>query len=300
MKKSILVALAAIAVATTTAQETNYDLRYATNPVDFKSYDTERLRDEYLIQDLFVNNETNMVYTMHDRMLVGGVKPVDKALKLETIDPLKAEYFLERREIGIINVGGEGTIYVDGKSYKIGYKEALYIGRGAKEVIFESAKSDNPALFYFNSCTAHASYPTKFITKKSANAVLRLGSMEESNAREVIQYIVSGNVKTCQLQMGMTELKSGSVWNTMPTHVHNRRMEVYMYFELPENQSICHFVGEPQETRAIWMHNLEATISPEWSIHGAAGTSNYTFIWGMAGENLDYSDMEKVAAKDLQ
>ncbi len=299
MKKLLINALLFVAVATSSAQKVNYEVRYASNPTDFVSYDTERLRDEYLIQGLFVENETNIVYTMHDRFVVGGVVPVGKTIKLETIDPFKSEYFLERREIGIINIGGDGVITVDGKKHKIGYKEAIYIGKGVKDVTFASKDSSKPALFYFNSATAHASYPTKVITPKDAR-VLNLGSAAESNERQIIQYIVNQTTQTCQLQLGMTELKSGSVWNTMPTHFHDRRMEVYLYFEVPENQSVCHFVGRPDNTRHIWMQNLEATISPEWSIHSAAGTSSYTFIWGMAGENLDYGDVDKVAIKDLK
>ncbi|MFR9620978.1 MAG: 5-dehydro-4-deoxy-D-glucuronate isomerase [Rikenellaceae bacterium] len=299
MKKLILIVAAFVAVNATFAQKVNYEVRYATNPTDYKGYDTERLRGEYLIQNLFVENETNIVYTMHDRFVIGGIVPVGKTLTLETIDPLKANYFLERREIGIINIGGAGVVTVDGKKYNLGYKEAIYIGQGKKEVTFASNDASKPALFYFNSATAHTSYPTKVITKKDAN-ILKLGSAEESNKREIIQYIVNQTTKTCQLQLGMTELQSGSVWNTMPAHVHDRRMEAYLYFELPEGQSISHFMGLPDETRNIWLHNHEAVIAPEWSVHAAAGTSNYTFIWGMAGENLDYGDVEKIEIPTLK
>ncbi|MFR9603077.1 MAG: 5-dehydro-4-deoxy-D-glucuronate isomerase [Rikenellaceae bacterium] len=299
MKALFLSAMALFAVTTASAQKVNYEVRYATNPTDYKSYDTERLRSEYLIQGLFVENETNMVYTMHDRFIIGGIMPVGKSIKLETIDPLKADYFLERREIGIINIGGTGVITVGKKSYPIGYKEALYIGRGNEEVTFTSDDASKPALFYFNSATAHKEYPTKFIGLKDVVPV-ELGTLEESNHRVINKYIVNQTMETCQLQLGMTELKPGSVWNTMPTHVHDRRMEAYLYFEVPESGAVSHYMGTPQETRSIWMHNHEAVIAPEWSVHGAAGTSNYTFIWGMAGENLDYGDVEGVAVPDMK
>ncbi len=299
MRKLFLTAAALLAVSATFAQAVNYELRYATNPTDSKSYDTERLRSEFLIDGLFVENETNMVYTLHDRMVVGGIVPVGKTLTLETIDPFKAAYFLERREIGIINIGGEGTVTVGKKKYDINYKEAIYIGKGNEKVTFSSKDASKPALFYFNSTPAHKTYPTKFIGLDDVVPV-ELGSMEESNHRVINKYIVNQTMETCQLQLGMTELKSGSVWNTMPTHIHDRRMEVYLYFELPESGAISHFMGTPQETRHIWMHNLDAVIAPEWSIHGAAGTSNYTFIWGMGGENLDYGDVDPVAVPDLK
>ncbi|MFI3258488.1 MAG: 5-dehydro-4-deoxy-D-glucuronate isomerase [Rikenellaceae bacterium] len=298
--KKLLMAIAAIAmVNAASAQKVNYEVRYASNPTDYKTYDTQRLRSEYLIQNLFVENETNMVYTMHDRLVVGGIVPVGKTLTLESIDPFKAQYFLERREIGIINIGGAGVVTVDGTSYKLGYKEAIYIGQGNKEVTLSSNDAQNPAYFYFNSAPAHKPCPTKVITKKDAK-VIKLGSEAESNKREIIQYIVNQTTETCQLQLGMTELKTGSVWNTMPTHFHDRRMEAYLYFELPEGQSVSHFMGTPDETRHVWMQNRQAIISPEWSIHSAAGTTNYTFIWGMAGENLDYGDVDKVAIPDLR
>ncbi len=299
MRKLILMAAAIVTMSSTMAQTVNYEVRYASNPTDYKTYDTERLRSEYLIQNLFVENELNMVYTMHDRLVVGATVPVGKTIKLETIDPFKAQYFLERREIGVINIGGDGVVTVDGKKYNLGFKEAIYIGQGNKEVTFTSKDSKKPALFYFNSAPAHKPCPTKVITKKDAR-VISLGSLEESNKRNIIQYIVNQTTETCQLQLGMTELAAGSVWNTMPTHFHDRRMEAYLYFELPETGAVSHFMGTPEETRHIWMHNLEAIISPEWSVHSAAGTSNYTFIWGMAGENLDYGDVEKVEIVGLK
>ena len=242
--------------------------------------------------------KVNLTYTHYDRYIAGSAVP-EKPLKLETIDPLKAEYFLERRELGIINVGANGAVEVDGTTYVLGHKDALYIGRGAKEVIFKSDEADKPAKFYLNSAPAHAHYPTKKVSLAEANK-LELGSLETANHRTVNQMIIGGVVTTCQLQMGMTELKTGSVWNTMPAHVHDRRMEVYFYLDVPEGQSVCHFMGQPQETRHIWMQNHEAVISPPWSIHCGSGTSNYTFIWGMAGENLDYGDMDVAKITDLK
>lgn len=269
----------------------NYELRYAAHPSDAKQYDTTRLRKEFLIETIFTPDDTNMVYSMYDRYIVGGIMPVSKSLKLETVDDLKADFFLQRRELGIINVGGYAKIKVDGTVFELGYKEMLYIGRGKEEVIFESVDAAKPAKLYFNSAPAHAEYPCKKVTKENAD-ILVLGSLEGSNHRQINRMIINSVVETCQLQMGMTELQPGSVWNTMPAHVHNRRMEAYFYFEVPEEHAVCHFMGQPDETRHIWMHNEQAVLSPSWSIHSAAGTANYTFIWGMAGENLDYGDQD--------
>ncbi|MEG1545099.1 MAG: 5-dehydro-4-deoxy-D-glucuronate isomerase [Tannerellaceae bacterium] len=279
--------------------KTNYELRYASNPRDAKSYDTARLREEFLIPVLFVNNEVNMVYSMYDRVIVGGAMPVGEELTLETIDPLKAEYFLQRRELGIFNVGGTGVVDVDGEKYQLEFKEALYIGAGVKKVTFISVDAEKPAKFYFNSAPAHTSYPTKKITKADA-IVMELGSLEMANHRIINKMIVNEVVQTCQLQMGMTELLTGSIWNTMPAHTHSRRMEAYFYFEVPEGQAVCHFMGEPTETRHIWMEGQQAVLSPEWSIHSAAATHNYTFIWGMGGENLDYGDQDFYKHTDLR
>ena len=278
--------------------ELNYETRYASSPEAVKEYDTTQLRDEFLIENLMEIGKVKMTYSHYDRYITGAAVP-ETSLKLEAIDPLKSGYFLERREIGIINVGATGSIEVDGTSYKIEHKDALYIGSGAKEVIFKSDNANEPALFYFNSAPAHASYPTKKVSRAEANK-LELGSLETANHRTVNQMIIGGIVTTCQLQMGMTELKTGSVWNTMPAHVHDRRMEVYFYTDVPENQSVCHFMGQPQETRHIWMQNHQAVISPPWSIHCGSGTSNYTFIWGMAGENLDYNDMDVAKITELR
>ncbi|WP_198439878.1 5-dehydro-4-deoxy-D-glucuronate isomerase [Pareuzebyella sediminis] len=276
----------------------SYETRYASNPETVKKYDTKALRDEFLISNLMEKGKINLTYSHYDRYIVGGAVP-DKTLKLEAIDPLKADYFLQRRELGIINVGGAGEVEVDGTSYKMGYKDALYIGSGAKEVIFKTIEEDEQAMFYLNSAPAHISYPTKKVSLADANK-LELGSFKTANHRTVNQMIIGGVVTSCQLQMGMTELKTGSVWNTMPAHVHDRRMEVYFYMDVPEGQAVCHFMGQPQETRHIWVANHEAVISPPWSIHCGSGTSNYTFIWGMAGENLDYTDMDVAEITELR
>ena len=279
--------------------KTNYEIRYAAHPEDARHYDTARLRRDFLIENLFVSEEVNMVYSMYDRMVVGGAMPVSEALKLEAIDPLKADFFTTRREVGIYNVGGSGMVKVGEEIFELGYKEALYIGRGDRDVIFSSKDAQKPAKFYFNSTTAHTAYPSRKITKQDA-VVAHMGSLEMSNERNINKMIVNQVLPTCQLQMGMTELATGSVWNTMPAHVHSRRMEAYFYFELPEDQAACHFMGEPQETRHIWLHNEQAVISPEWSIHSAAATHNYTFIWGMGGENLDYGDQDFYKITDLK
>ena len=277
----------------------SYSSRYASSPLVVKHYDTKQLRDEFLIDNLMEEGGINFTYSHYDRYIVGSALPTTTPLKLKTIDILKMPNFLDRREMGIINVGGNGSVIVEGTSYELGFKDALYIGSGNAEVIFKSDDVKNPAKFYINSAPAHTNYPTKKVSLAEANK-LELGTMETANHRTVNQMIIGGIVTSCQLQMGMTELKPGSVWNTMPAHVHDRRMEVYFYLDIPENQAVCHFMGEPQETRHIWMNNHQAVISPPWSIHSGAGTSNYTFIWGMAGENLDYGDMDVCKITDLK
>lgn len=279
--------------------KTNYQVRYAANPEDAKHYDTKRIRRDFLIESVFTVDEVNMVYSMYDRMIVGGAMPVTEQLTLEAIDPLKSTYFTTRREIGIFNVGGEGYVKVGDETFELGYKEALYIGRGERNVIFCSKDGKAPAKFYFNSCTAHTAYPCKKVTKADA-ITTSMGEQATSNERNINKMIVSQVLPTCQLQMGMTELSIGSVWNTMPAHVHSRRMEAYFYFEVPENQAVCHFMGEVDETRHIWMKGEQAVLSPEWSIHCAAATHNYTFIWGMGGENLDYNDQDFSEITDLK
>ena len=279
--------------------KTNYEIRYAAHPEDAKSYDTKRIRRDFLIEKVFSANEVNIVYSMYDRMVVGGAMPVGETLVLEAIDPLKAPHFTTRREVGIYNVGGDGTVMVGDEVYELSYKEALYIGRGDRDVKFASKDAQKPAKFYFNSVTAHTAYPCKKITKKDA-VVAHLGALETSNERDINKMIVSQVLPTCQLQMGMTELAPGSVWNTMPAHVHSRRMEAYFYFEVPEDQAVCHFMGQIDETRHIWMRGDQAVLSPEWSIHSAAATHNYTFIWGMGGENQDYNDQDFSLITDLK
>lgn len=278
---------------------TSFEIRYSNHPEDAKHYDTERLRKDFLVQNLMTAGKVYMVYSMNDRFIVGGAVPTSSPLYLEAIDPLKAEHFCDRREVGIINVGSRGKVIVDEKEYLLNYKEAIYIGAGTKKVVFSSESPSEPARFYFNSAPAHKSYPTVHIPLENADTV-ELGSLESSNARKINKLIVNTVVDVCQLQMGMTELKTGSVWNTMPAHLHSRRMEAYFYFEVPDDQAICHFMGEPAETRHLWLHNEEAVVSPSWSIHSAAGTSNYSFIWGMAGENLDYGDMDAFGPRDLK
>lgn len=279
--------------------KTNYQVRYAAHPEDAKHYDTKRIRRDFLIESVFTADEVNMVYSMYDRMIVGGAMPVTEQLTLEAIDPLKSTYFTTRREIGIFNVGGEGYVKVGDETFELGYKEALYIGRGERNVIFCSKDGKAPAKFYFNSCTAHTAYPCRKVTKADA-ITTSMGEQATSNERNINKMIVNQVLPTCQLQMGMTELSIGSVWNTMPAHVHSRRMEAYFYFEVPENQAVCHFMGEVDETRHIWMKGEQAVLSPEWSIHCAAATHNYTFIWGMGGENLDYNDQDFSEITDLK
>ena len=279
------------------------EVRPGANPADVKNYDTDRLRHDFLVQDLFVADEIKTVYSQIDRIIVGAATPAAKTLTLEAGAELRAAYFLERREMGIINIGGNGTVTVDGKDYKFKYKDGMYIGMGAKEIKFASDDAANPAKFYFNSAPAHKTYPTVFIDP--AKDILpenkkELGCLESANHRTINKYILPGQVESCQLEMGMTCLEPGSVWNTMPCHTHDRRMEVYLYFDVPEDAVVLHYMGEPTETRHIVMRNEEAVISPSWSIHSASATHAYTFIWGMVGENQDFDDMDDVDMKDLR
>ena len=279
------------------------EVRPGANPADVKNYDTDRLRHDFLVQDVFVPGEIKTIYSQIDRIIVGSATPTDKALKLTAGDELRAAYFLERREMGVINIGGKGSITLDGVKYDFDYKDGIYIGMGTKEVIFESVDASNPAKFYFNSAPAHKTYPTVFIDP--AKDILpenkkELGCLESANHRTINKYILPGQVESCQLEMGMTCLEPGSVWNTMPCHTHDRRMEVYLYFEVPEDAVVFHYMGEPTETRHIVMRNEEAVISPSWSIHSASATHAYTFIWGMVGENQDFDDMDDVDMKDLR
>lgn len=274
------------------------ELRTASSPNDVKHYTTDRLREEFLIQKLFVPGEVKTVYSHIDRIIIGGAVPV-KPLTLKAGEEIRAEYFLQRRELGIINIGGKGTVTIDGTEYDLEFKDGLYVGMGSKDIVFASADEKNPALFYFNSAPAHKTYPIVLI--KPENCVnVELGSLEESNHRVITKYILPGQVESCQLVMGMTKLKPGSVWNTMPCHTHDRRMEVYLYFEMPEDALVFHYMGEPTETRHIVMRNRDAVICPSWSIHSGSGTQAYTFIWGMVGENQDFDDMDHVAMKDIR
>ena len=279
------------------------DIRYSCSPVDFSRYDTEETREEFLIETLFTPDEVNAVYSHVDRMVTLGVMPVKEAVPIDKgIDVWKCfgtHFFLERRECGMFNVGGAGSVTVDGEVYELGYKDCLYITRGAREVVFSSDHSAMPAKFYIVSAPAHASYENRLIRIADA-AKKPCGSAETSNQRVINQFIHPDVLKTCQLSMGMTVLSPGSVWNTMPAHTHERRMEVYFYFEVPENEVVFHFMGQPQETRHIVMRNEQAVISPSWSIHAGAGTSNYTFIWAMGGENQAFDDMDTIATTDLR
>ncbi len=279
--------------------KTEYTVRYAASPNDVKSYDTAKLRDEFLIDNLMEVDKISLIYSHYDRFITGSAVPTTSALTLESIDAIKADYFLERRELGIINVGGSGTVTVDGTSFELKNKEALYVGRGNIVVEFSSYSAEDPAMFYLNSTPAHKAFPIKKIGQDDVE-VIQLGSEETANARTLRKYIVNSVVDVCQLQMGMTTIKPGSSWNTMPAHVHDRRMEVYFYFEVAEDQAVCHFMGQPQETRHIWTANNQAVISPPWSIHSGSGSSNYSFIWGMAGENLDYGDMDHFKINELR
>lgn len=321
MKKIVLSIALCLAASLVSAQDfkgyevkaenayTNYNVRWATGPEDAKHYTTDRLRKEYLIEKVFAPGEVNWTYTFYDRFLIGGAEPTTTPLKLTSIAPLYVDEskgtsgrtLLDNRELGIINIGGNGIVTVDGKKYELGFQEALYVGKGAKEIIVASKNAAEPAKFYLNSACAHVTYPTKKVTLKEAKNI-KAGSLKESNDRVIHQMIIDGvaGVRTCQLQMGITELKEGSVWNTMPAHTHTRRMEAYMYYKVPQGQKILHVMGEPQETRPMWMNNEQAVISPQWSVHCAAGTSNYTFIWGMCGENLVYTDMQVVGIPNLK
>lgn len=279
------------------------DIRYSCNQRDFKRYTTEETRNEFLIENLFVADEVTAVYSHVDRMVTVGIMPVNESVPLDKGIDIWAnfgtQYFLERRELGMFNVGGEGTVTVDGTVYELGYKDCLYITKGARVVTFQSKCSCSPAKFYIVSAPAHCSYETRLI--KIADAAKKpLGALETSNKRVINQFIHPDVLKTCQLSMGMTVLEPGSVWNTMPAHTHERRMEVYFYFEVPENNVVFHMMGEGQETRHIVMQNEQAVISPSWSIHAGAGTSNYTFIWAMGGENQAFDDMDVIKTTELK
>lgn len=273
--------------------------RYHNSQKEVKGMNTAELREQFLANELMKSGEITFTYSHYDRVIVGGAVPTSKSLVLENFPMLRAEFFLERREMGIINVGGAGKIVVDGTGFDMSKKDCLYIGRGSKSISFSSNSSIDPAVFYILSTPAHKEYPTTLMKAEDATPVT-LGSAETSNHRTIYKYIYADGIQSCQLVMGLTILNTGSVWNTMPAHVHDRRMEAYFYFDLAADQTIFHFMGEPQETRHITIHNHEAVISPPWSIHSGCGTSNYSFIWGMGGENQDYGDMDPVKITDLK
>ena len=260
--------------------------------------DTQQLRREFLIEGLFALNEVKMVYSHIDRIITGSAVPKTKELKLDAGDALHAAYFLERRELGIINIGGPGKVTVDGTVYALRNRDGLYVGRESRDIAFSSDDPDDSAMFYLNCAPAHKAYPTVLIKPENCQQV-ELGTLENSNHRVITKYILPGQVESCQLVMGMTSLKPGSVWNTMPCHTHDRRMEVYLYFDLPEDALVMHYMGQPHETRHVVMRNRQAIISPSWSIHAASGTRAYTFIWGMVGENQAFDDMDPVAMADI-
>ena len=278
---------------------TTIHYKNASSPQEVSGMNTKELRDNFIADNLFEAEKINWHYTFYDRFMAGGAMPVDTAMPLMNPPSLKANFFLERRELATINIGGAGSITVDGEIFELQNKEALYIGKGSKEVIFKSDSKLNPAKFYLNAAVAHHTYPTKKV-KENAAAKVSIGTAANCNQRTITKYIVAPAVQTCQVQMGLTQIHTGSVWNTMPPHTHHRRMEVYFYFDMLEAQSVCHFMGEPQHTRNVWLGNEQAIISPPWSVHFGVGTASYSFIWGMAGENLDYDDMEPCAINQLQ
>lgn len=277
---------------------TTCEIRYPVHPEDVRLYDTARIRREFLVSSLFEPETVRMVYSMQERFIVGGITTAGR-VALQPTAELRAAYFLERRELGIINVGGPGQVIADGLTYDLGFNDALYLGRGVREVLFCATSPGAPPKFYFNSAPAHKALPARKVTLNEAEKA-EMGSEHSSNRRTIYKLLVNSVVETCQLQMGLTRLQPGSVWNTMPPHLHTRRNEVYFYFDLPDSQVISHFMGQPVETRHLWVKNEEAVISPVWSLHSAAGTASYAFIWGMAGENLDYSDMDAVSPVALR
>ena len=274
------------------------EVRFAASPQAVKAMDTQQLRKEFLIEGLFAPDEVKLIYSHIDRIITGSAVPMSKELKLDAGEELHAAYFLERRELGIINIGGPGKVTVDDTVYALRSKDALYAGRGSRDIAFSSDDPQSPAMFYLNCAPAHKAYPTVLIKPENCQKV-ELGTPESSNHRVITKYILPGQVESCQLVMGMTSLKPGSVWNTMPCHTHDRRMEVYLYFDLPEDALVMHYMGQPGETRHVVMRNRQAIISPSWSIHAASGTRAYTFIWGMVGENQAFDDMDSVAMTDI-
>ncbi|MEP6676710.1 MAG: 5-dehydro-4-deoxy-D-glucuronate isomerase [Ferruginibacter sp.] len=273
--------------------------KYAISPAEAKLMDTAQLRDNFLMQQLMQPDKCTLVYTHYDRMITGGIMPVNKIVQLPKEAELRSDYFLQRREIGIINVGGKGKITADGIAYPLSKMDCLYLGKGTQKVSFETDDKNKPALFFLLSCPAHQSYPNKKMMKRQAMPAA-LGAIDTANQRTIYKYIHNDGIASCQLVMGLTVLNTGSVWNTMPAHTHNRRMEVYFYFDVKEGHAVFHLMGQPQQTRHLLIANNEAVVSPPWSIHAGSGTSNYAFIWGMAGENKDFTDMDGVAINALK
>lgn len=273
--------------------------RYACSPAEAKTMTTEQLRENFLLPGLFVQDQVSFVYSLYDRMITGGVMPVSQSLSLPVYEQLKSSFFLERRELGIINVGGGGRVVADGSTYEMNKLDCLYLAKGTKEISFESSDSGAPARFFLLSAPAHQTYPSQ-VMKNSEATPAAMGSPETSNERTIYKYIHEDGIRSCQLVMGLTILKTGSVWNTMPAHTHNRRMEVYLYFDVKEEHRVFHLMGQPNQTRHLVVGNGEAVISAPWSIHSGCGTSNYSFIWGMAGENQSFADMDGVAIRDLK
>lgn len=274
-------------------------VRFTNSPAETAAMNTQELRNNFLIDNLFVNDEVRLVYSHYDRMIVGGVKPVNKSLPLPNHAELKADYFLERREIGIVNVGGAGTIEANGESFSVTKLDCVYVGKGVQKVNFKSDDSSSPAVFYFLSAPGHATHANHLMKKEEASPVT-IGDTKTANHRTIYKYIHADGIKSCQLVMGLTVLGEGSVWNTMPAHTHTRRMEVYFYFDVHADHRVIHIMGQPQETRHLIMANYQAVISPPWSIHAGCGTANYSFIWGMAGENYTYTDMDGVPISELR
>ena len=275
------------------------ETRFQSSPQETKKMDTEELRKNFLIQNLMHDDEIKLIYSHYDRVIVGGAKPRTTELSLETHPELRADYFLERRELGVINVGGSGVVEADGESYDLSKLDCVYLGKGVKKVSFKSENQASPALFYLLSAPAHTTYASRKLPKEEA-APTTIGDPSTSNRRTIYKYIHAEGIQSCQLVMGLTVLEKGSVWNTMPCHTHTRRMEAYFYFDVPEGQVVFHYMGEPDETRHLVLQNNAAIISPPWSIHAGCGTANYGFIWGMAGENYNYTDMDMVAMSDIK
>jgi 4-deoxy-L-threo-5-hexosulose-uronate ketol-isomerase len=273
--------------------------RFAIGPRETATLNTTGIREHFLIENIFTAGEIELTYTHYDRMIVGGAQPTEVALALPCPESLKANFFLERRELGALNVGGAGTVTVDGTAYELGNQDCIYVGMGAKEVTFASTDTAQPAKFYLLSSPAHHTHPTTVRTQAEATPV-EMGASETANERTIYKYIYGEGIQSCQLVMGLTQLKPGSVWNTMPSHTHDRRMEAYLYFNMNQGQRVLHLLGEPTETRPLWVSNEQAILSPPWSIHTGCGTAAYAFIWGMAGENREYTDMDAVPLDTLR